>query len=242
MAGENSIDRQGVKIGVSLMTTAGFNLPVFIEQLEESGVDFLHLDFFDGIMVKSNGLSAQECLSIRKLTKLPIEAHLMEIEPREMSFYCDLGINRIIVHHESNGQKEARLLAAKEQGMEVGIALKPSTPHNVKDIIHPDIVDLVLVLATKSGSGGKLYDEGTPDRIRQLRDVYQGLIEVNSGVMTPLNNKPEDCSMYHLFLAGARMFSLGRGILKLGVPFSEAVNLNLSVIKCACKFNGQANF
>ena len=221
------------EIGASFRSTDKYDLGSVLSELEDSGISFLHLDFFDGIMVRELGLSPEECLSIRSLSKLPIEAHLMEIKPRSMAFYRELGIDRVIIHHESIGDKEEMLLAAKEDSMEVGIALNPSTPHNDVSFLWPNIVDLVLVMGTKSGSGGNTYDEQTPNRIGQVASVYTGLIEVNSGLVTLQTQMPENSTLYQTYLAGARRFSLERGIFNIGLSISKAVQLNIEVLERA---------
>jgi len=218
------------QIGLSLKTLHGIAFESLMEQVKGTNISFIHLDFMNGTMVKSYGLSIQECTRIRESTNLPLEAHVMEHTPREMIFYRDLGIDRIVIHHESIGNKEKMLCDAKALGMEAGIALKPTSPHNVPDIIHADIVDLVVLMGTKSGSNGRIYDEYTPSRIKMVRSIYSGPIEVNGGVITFPNQSPETCPIRKLFLAGARLFGIGGGILNLGIPLFDAVQLNLNAI------------
>lgn len=222
-------------MGVSFKSLKNLDLPRILYEIEDAGINFIHLDFFDGKMVSSLALSYNDALLLRKQTRLPLEAHLMEYEPKEMAFYRDLGINRVLIHHESLGNKEKLLLEAKEEGMEAGIALKPSTPHTIKEILHTSISDLILVMATKSGSGGITYDENAPGRVRQIASLYAGPIEVNSGVITYPDRQIEEGTTYKLSKAGATRFALEGGILNTNLPILDAVKLNLLAVNLPSK-------
>jgi pentose-5-phosphate-3-epimerase len=219
-----------IQIGASFKSLRNVSdLSKLIAELENAGVGFIHLDFFDGEMVKSSGLTYEEARAIKGLTELPLEAHLLVYEPKEMEFYRNLGIDRVIVHHESHCDKRALLLDAKDNGMEAGIALKPSTSHEDPTIIYPDISDTVLVMATKSGSGGKDYDENAPERVRQIRRIYQGPILVNSGIITYLGRPDTESTTYQLSRAGATRFAIEKGLFGINTTIEEAVRLNIEV-------------
>jgi len=220
-----------IHLGISFKSLKDVDLHKLVHEAEQTAISFFHIDFFDGIMVNSYNLPEKEVLVLRALTKLTLEAHLMEITPRRMEFYRDLGINRVLIHHESYGCKEKLILEAKKCGMEAGIALKPSSPHDDINIIYPDISDLILVMATKSGSRGEIYDEQSPERVRQIARLYKGPIEVNSGVITYPDKPLQEGSTYKLARAGATRFSLEKGLLDFEVPMAEMVRLNLEAAK-----------
>lgn len=235
--GENRVNEE-TKIGLSLKNLNNAkNLEELILDVEDAEINFIHLDIFDGAMVEDCGLSSKQIASIRNLTKLPIEAHLMLRQPRPAQSYKDLGIDRVIVHHEANCDKKEFLLSAKELGMEAGIALKPSANHSNKEIIFPGIADCVLVMATKTGSRGNIYDEKTPERIKQIEENYNGEIEVNSGIITYPGNMYGDSTTYLTSVAGATRFAMDRGLLATGMPLKEAVKLNRDYAHVGRKFH-----
>jgi len=122
-----------IEVGLSLKKLDYSNLIEMLEELKKEKNTFIHLDFMDGRLIKDKDKITKKGIKIlRKNWEGEIEAHIIELKPKEIKFYKKLGINTIIFHHESCINKKRFLLEAKKQGMKIGIALKPSSPHNKK--------------------------------------------------------------------------------------------------------------
>lgn len=216
------------RIGLSFKTLSNIpNIEEIISQVNDSSINFIHLDFLDGIMVPSKGITASEVRKLRSLTNLQLEAHVMEISPQNASFYRDLGIDKVYYHLESEGDLIRRLADARTYGLKVGVAIKPSTDCNLLKDLPFEIIDSILLLANKRKGDKFEYDVNTPDRIKKIREFYSGDIEVNSGVITYPDKPIEDGTTYKLSKAGATSFAIEKGILNIGLSIQKATNLNL---------------
>ena len=221
-----------IEIGLALKKLDYPNLIEILKELKKEKNTFIHLDFIDGKLIKyKNKITKKEIKILRENWEGEIEAHIMELKPKEIKFYKKLGIDTIIFHHESSLNKKRLLLEAKKQGMKVGIALKPSSPHDKKNIIYPNIIDIVLIMGTQSGPGGVKYDKNTPKRIKEIKNIYKGKLECNSGVITHPKKSIREGTTYHLAKAGATRFAIGNGLLNMKIPISKAVKLNIKAAK-----------
>jgi ribulose-phosphate 3-epimerase len=199
-------------------------------QVNNSSIDFIHLDFLDGIMVPAKGLTLGEVKKLRSLTDLQLEAHVMEIYPQCAKFYHDLGIDKVYYHLESEGDLIHRLADAKNYGLKVGVAIKPSTDCSRLRGLPFEIIDSILLLANKRKGNKFEYDANMPDRINEVRKFYSGDIEVNSGVITYPDKPIEEGTTYKLSKAGATSFAIEKGILDIGLSIKKATDLNLLAI------------
>jgi len=158
-----------------------------IRAVENAGADWIHVDVMDGHFVPNLTLGAPVVKSLRPVTKLPLDVHLMIDEPeRYVEDFAKAGADYLTIHVEASTQVEDTLKAIREQGMKPGITLKPGTP---VDRIFPFLkwVDLVLVMTVEPGFGGQSFMRDQVAKIAEIRAElsrigHSALIEVDGGV------------------------------------------------------------
>lgn len=158
-----------------------------IAAVEKAGADWIHVDVMDGHFVPNLTIGAPVVKSLRPVTKLPLDVHLMIENPEKyIESFCKAGADYLTIHVESTNEVEKTLLRIRELGVKPGITLRPRTP--VAEIFpFLKLVDLVLVMTVEPGFGGQSFmTEQVPkiDAIRaELNKIgREALIEVDGGV------------------------------------------------------------
>jgi ribulose-phosphate 3-epimerase len=182
------------------------NLQREVEQLEASGAKGFHLDVMDGVFVPNFTYGLPIVEAFRRLTKLPLDVHLMISKPDAwVKRFTDAGADCITFHIEATDDPEPVLRDLRELNVGVGLAINPKTPISR---IQPylSFCDLALVMSVEAGFGGQPFDHHALEKIRQLKAFAQPelLIEVDGGV----NEKTiAECAR-----AGADLFVVGSAI------------------------------
>lgn len=176
-----------IKIAPSLLSADFSQLGVQIKELEDSGADMLHIDVMDGMFVPNISFGIPIIKSIRKLTKLPFDVHLMIEEPsRYIKDFADAGADIITIHYESDNHLDRTINYIKSFGIKSSVAVNPATSlSNLKYLIND--LDMVLIMSVNPGFGGQSFIHYIYDKIKELRslaDKYNPslLIEVDGGV------------------------------------------------------------
>lgn len=174
-----------VEIAPSILNSNLLNLGESV--CEIGGADWLHFDVMDGHFVPNLTFGPMFVTAIKKITDLPVEAHLMVNNPEFfVPLYAEAGSKRIIVHVENATHLHRIVQRVKEYGCEVGVALNPATPLTVIEYILAE-VDLILIMTVNPGYGGqKLISEMIP-KIKKLREMIDlqkvsCKIEIDGGV------------------------------------------------------------
>ncbi len=155
--------------------------------VQRCGAKYLHFDVMDGWFVPSISFGMPVLKSIRPLTDLFYDVHLMVQDPeRYIDDFADAGADGITVHAEACVHLDRALDEIHDRGLRTGVALNPATPLNVLDYVY-DKVDMVLLMTVNPGFGGQKLISYVPEKIRQLRAILndKGLsthIEVDGGV------------------------------------------------------------
>ena len=176
-----------IKIAPSILASDFSRLGEEILRVEKAGADMIHLDIMDGHFVPNITIGPPVIRSLRKVTQLPFDVHLMIEEPdRYIKDFADAGADIISVHVENNPHLHRTIEMIKERGVRASVVLNPATPLNTLDAVLGD-VDMVLLMTVDPGFGGQLYIESMPDKIRELKNmaVKRSLkfdIEVDGGI------------------------------------------------------------
>ncbi len=142
-----------------------------IRRLEQCGIQNLHFDVMDGAYVPSISFGMPVLKSIRKKTKLVLDAHLMVLEPdRYVEDFRNAGADIIVVHAEACRHLDRTVTHIRQTGAKAGVALNPATPVSVLEEILPQL-DMVLVMSVNPGFGGQTFLPYCTDKIRRVREM-----------------------------------------------------------------------
>jgi len=157
-----------VKIAPSILSADFAALGDDIRRVEAGGADQLHVDVMDGRFVPNLTIGPVVVAAIRKRTRLPLDVHLMIVEPeRYVPEFVAAGADLVTVHAEACPHLSRTLAQIRELGARAGVALNPATPPDVLRYVLDDL-DLVLVMSVNPGFGGQAF---IPSAHRKIRDV-----------------------------------------------------------------------
>lgn len=160
------------KIAPSLMCVDLLNVERDIKLLEEAGVDYLHVDIMDNHFVPNITLSFDFIKSIKRITAIPLDVHLMINQPEESLQYLDMltAGDIVCIHYESTIHIHRAIGMIKDLGVKVGLALNPGTPIGVIENLLPDL-DMVLIMTVNPGFAGQRLIPSMLDKIKNLREL-----------------------------------------------------------------------
>lgn len=180
-------------------------------RLEQAGAKGLHLDVMDGHFVPNLTYGMPILASLRKVTKLPLDVHLMISEPHRFAMaFCDAGADIITFHSEAYTRVDdvADLLGAiRRRGVAAGVAFNPGTPlSSIEPLL--DQCDIVLVMSVEAGFGGQSFQPSALEKLRTLRDGWGDrlALEIDGGVSSP--------TIHGCAAAGAELFVVGSAIFR----------------------------
>ena len=158
-----------VKIAPSILSADFVALGDDIERVEGGGADQLHVDVMDGRFVPNLTIGPVVVAAIRKRTRLPLDVHLMIVEPeRFVAEFVAAGADMVTVHAEACPHLQRTLAQIRELGAKAGAALNPSTPPDALRYVLDDL-DLVLVMSVNPGFGGQAFIPGAHRKIREVK-------------------------------------------------------------------------
>ena len=158
-----------VKIAPSILSADFVALGDDIERVEGGGADQLHVDVMDGRFVPNLTIGPVVVAAIHKRTRLPLDVHLMIVEPeRFVAEFVAAGADMVTVHAEACPHLSRTLAQIRELGAKAGAALNPSTPPDALRYVLDDL-DLVLVMSVNPGFGGQAFIPGAHRKIREVK-------------------------------------------------------------------------
>ena len=176
-----------IKIAPSILSADFCRLGDEIKAVEDAGADWIHVDVMDGHFVPNITIGPPVVESIRKVTKLPLDVHLM-IENADcyVKSFVDAGADIITVHVEACPHLHRTIHHIRELGARPGVVLNPSTPLNSLEEIICDI-DMVLLMSVNPGFGGQAFIPSLLDKIANLREIMNQFeheidLEVDGGI------------------------------------------------------------
>lgn len=178
-----------VQILPSILSADFARLGEQIQQVERGGAAMLHVDIMDGHFVPNLTIGPPVVKSVRKITKMTLDVHLMVTDPDKYApIFIEAGADQISVHQEAALHLDATIRGIQAAGVPAGVVLNPSTPvFMLDDVLH--LVDYVLVMSVNPGFGGQQFIPRALDKIRALDRIRKerGLkfaIEIDGGVTT----------------------------------------------------------
>jgi ribulose-phosphate 3-epimerase len=181
--------------------------------VEKAGADWIHVDVMDGHFVPNLTIGAPVVKSLRPVTKLPLDVHLMIEKPEKyVNDFVKAGADYLTIHVEASEQPEEVLKQIRNANVKPGITLRPATA--VGDILPLlKYVDLVLIMTVNPGFGGQSF---MPDQIEKIKTVRaelkrigsSALIEVDGGINA---ETAKDCRDADVLVAGNAIFKNANG-------------------------------
>lgn len=174
-----------MKIAPSILSADFAALADDIRRVEAGGADQLHVDVMDGRFVPNLTIGPVVVEAIRKRTRLPLDVHLMIVEPeRYVGDFVRAGADLVTVHVEASPHLQRTLAHIRELGAKAGAALNPATHPDTLAYVRDDL-DLVLVMSVNPGFGGQKFIPSVLPKIRLVRTLLGGRdveVSVDGGV------------------------------------------------------------
>lgn len=176
-----------LRIAPSILSADFTRLGDEIAAVEKAGADLVHVDVMDGHFVPNLTIGPPLVAAIRRVTKLPLDVHLMMTNPDAfIGEFAKAGADYLTVHVETCPHLHRTIQAIKETGVKAGVTLNPATPLSSVEAILSDI-DLLLMMSVNPGFGGQQFIPGVLDKIRRAHTMIHKtkraiLLEVDGGV------------------------------------------------------------
>jgi ribulose-phosphate 3-epimerase len=220
---------KAIQIAPSILAADFGHLAHEIQRCEAAGVEMLHLDIMDGHFVPNISYGPGIVHTVRRLTRLPLDVHLMIQQPdRYARAFIEAGANILTVHVESYHDTRRTLDLIRNQGCQAGLALNPLTlfTHAVPYLKQ---IDLLLCMTVNPGFGGQKFIPEVLDKIRQARQYalannFNYKIEVDGG-LNPTTTSQAVASGADVIVAGTALFKLkdmSKGVQELRQAAAEA--------------------
>lgn len=176
-----------IKIAPSILSADFARLGEEVEAVEKAGADLVHVDVMDGRFVPNITLGPVIVKALRKVTKLPLDVHLMIVEPeRYVDAFAEAGADTIIIHVEACVHLHRTLCHLKSLKKRAGVVLNPSTNEDTLQYVM-GVVDQILVMSVNPGFGGQSFIKDVLPKVRNIRKMIDATgrdidLEIDGGI------------------------------------------------------------
>ena len=202
-----------ILVAPSILSADFARLGEEVAAIEKAGADWLHVDVMDGRFVPNITLGPPIVKAIRKVTKLPLDVHLMIVEPeRYVDSFAEAGADTITIHIEACTHLHRTLRHIQSLGKRAGVVLNPSTHEDTLRYVI-DVADLVLVMSVNPGFGGQSFIREVLPKVKAIRAMIDASgrpidLEIDGGITK--ETAPEAIA------AGARVLVAGSAVFNGG--------------------------
>ena len=206
------------RIAPSILSADFAHLADEIARCEQGGADLIHIDVMDGCFVPNLTYGTKVIETVRRLTEIPLDVHMMVVEPEKyFDDFARAGANILTIHAEAAPHMHRQVQRIKELGCAAGVALNPATSLEAVSEIAFDL-DLLLIMTVNPGFGGQSFVGATLDKIRRARALLEAsrssaALEVDGGIARD--------TIGNCWRAGADTFVAGNAVFSAHDPAGE---------------------
>ena len=211
-----------IELAPSILSADFAHLAEQVARAQEGGASVIHVDIMDGHFVPNLTIGPPVVKSLRKVTKLPLDCHLMIDNPDEfIPIFAEAGADWISIHQEATVHLNRSLQHIRDHGVRAGVVINPATPvGTLSEVL--EMVDYVLVMSVNPGFGGQKFLPNSLHKMRHLAEIraQRGLnyrIEVDGGVGLD--------TVAEVVRAGAEILVAGNAVFGKGDPKTNAEQL-----------------
>ena len=213
-------------ISPSILSADFTNLGVDVRACEKGGADMIHIDVMDGSYVPNITFGPDIVKACRRITNLPLDVHLMIVEPeKHLKNFIDAGADIVTVHFETCPHIHRTLQTIREMGAKAGLTFNPGTPMDSLNYLG-DLVDQVLIMSVNPGFGGQKF---IPVSLEKIAAAKLMLEKWNSEAVIQVDGGISAQTIAEVYQAGARNFVAGTAVF--GHP--EGIAAGIAALRAA---------
>ena len=214
------MQKQIIKLAPSILAADFCRLGDQVAEAEKAGADRIHVDVMDGHFVPNLSMGAPIVQSLRRVTRLPLETHLMISDPDFfLDEFVEAGSDSFLVHWEGNNNLHRTVQRIKQLNKHAGVAINPATPAAVLEEVLPDL-DQVLVMTVNPGFGHQHFLESTLPKIRRVAQMIE---RVNPKCALEVDGGIDDATAPLAVDAGANVLVAGTSIFGANKKVADAI-------------------
>jgi ribulose-phosphate 3-epimerase len=221
-----------VKLAPSILAADFARLGEEVAEADQAGADRIHVDVMDGHFVPNLSMGAQIVQSLRRMTRLPMEIHLMISDPDFfLDGFVEAGSDSFVVHWEGNANLHRTVQRIKYLGKRAGVAINPATPAAVLEEILQD-VEQVLIMTVNPGFGHQHF---LPTTLQKIRRVRQMIEQTKFGCEVAVDGGIDAETAPLAVAAGANVLVAGTAIFDEGEDVSKAMDRLRACVRQLCQ-------